>query len=178
MRRVFSLKPSAAIDYLFLDTDQENLDVLGGSSSEMLQNGVQGLNGVEADESVPRVDERLHGLVVQGHLEVLHGFLECVSILISIWNETVHATWFLDTQEHLHVFQILDLCFQLKLFREIRDDEQGGDLSRSLTTVAPLFEDLVEVSLNTFSSLILGQDTLDMHGPCLQTLMIFIFTHI
>lgn len=178
MRGVSSLEPSAAVDNLFLNTDQENLDVLGGGSSEMFQNGVQGLNGVEADESVARVDERLHGLVVQGHLEVFHRFLECISILISIWNKTVHATWLLDAQEHLHVLQILDLRLQLKLFREIRNDEQGGDLSRSLTAVASLFEDLVEISLNTFTSLILGQDTFDVHSPCFQTLMIFIFTHI
>ena len=130
--------------------------MLGRGSSEMLQNGVQGLNGVEADESVTRIDERLHGFVVQGHLKVFHGFLECVSILIFIGDKAVHATWFLDTQEHFHVFQILDLSFQLKLFCEIRDDEQGGDSSRSLTTVAPLFEDRVQISLNTFTGLILG----------------------
>ena len=152
--------------------------MLGGGSSEMLQNGVQGLNGVEADESVTRIDEGLHGFVVQGHLKVFHRFLECISVLVSIWNKAVHATWFLDTQEHLHVLQVLDLCFQLKLFGEVWDDEQGGDFSRSLTTVAPLFQDLVQISLNTFAGLILGQDTFDMHGPCFQTLVIFIFTHI
>ena len=178
VRRVSSLQPSAKVYHLFLYSDEEDLNVLGRRGSEVLQNGVQRLHGVETDKCVAGVDEGLHGLVVQGHLVLFHRFLKRISIFVSVRDEAVHATWLFDAQQHLHVFEILDLGFQLELLREVGNDEQRGGLSGSLASVAPLLQDLVQVFLDAFSGLILWQDTFDVHRSCFQAFMILVLTHV
>jgi hypothetical protein len=64
------------------------------------------------------------------------------------------------------------------LLGKIRHNEEACHLSRVFAAIAFLFEDLIQMVLDTVTCPILRKNTLDVHGSSFEAFVIFVSTHI
>ena len=147
----------------------------------MLNDSVHAADGVEENERVAAVCERLHSFLEHFLVVLVHGAL--VSLLIGVTRRNdaplAHVVVILGGHDHKHLLQIVLLELDLELLREVRHQEHLDDLAGlSARVMGAIAQNLVKMVLDAEASGILRQHTLDVKRARLQCLLILVSAHV